>query len=76
MSDRWPQLMRRKTAAAYLDMSVETMERQINAGKLPTSVLIGRIEYWRKDAIDAALVRLDGGIPDYEREFYENGKAA
>ena len=76
MTHGWPSLMRRKTAAAYLDMSVETLERQIIAGKLPTSVLIGRIEYWRKDAIDAALARLDSGMPDYEQEFYENGKAA
>lgn len=75
----WPALMRRKTAATYLDMSEASFERQIAQGVFPGAVRIGRVAYWRKDAIDAAVARLSGAesdMPDYEKEFWSRGQAA
>lgn len=68
---RWPQMMKRKTAASYLDMSEAAFEREVFAGRLPQSVTIGGREHWRKDAIDKALEALSGGqaMPEWQREF-------
>jgi len=75
---RWPTLMKRRTAAEYLDMSEAAFEREILAGRLPASFLIGGREHWRKDAIDAALDRLGGSAtPSYRKELQERyGQAA
>lgn len=69
----WPQLMKRKTAADYLDMSEAAFVREVLAGRLPMSVTVGGREHWRKDAIDKALDRMtgDSDVPDYLREFNE-----
>jgi len=74
----WPAMMKRKTAAAYLDMSEAAFEREILIGRMPTSVMVGGREHWRKDAIDAAISALDGGgEPDWKRELRDRyGKAA
>lgn len=76
MSARWPSLMRRKTAAEYLDMSEDTFTRQVASGALPAGVLWGRTPYWRRDALDAAIA---GGetVPDWEAKLYDkiNGQA-
>lgn len=79
MTARWPRMMKRKTAAAYLDMSEAAFEREIVSGRLPAGIMFGGREHWRKDAIDAAIERLGGGTddPDYLREWKEKyGQAA
>lgn len=58
-----PALMLRKTAAKYLDMSEAAFEREVFAGRLPAPLMIGGRDHWRKDAIDAAIARLDGYDP-------------
>lgn len=61
---RWPALLLRKTVAEYLDMSEAAVEREVTAGRLPASIMIGGRPHWRKDAIDAAIARLDGYDPN------------
>lgn len=69
----WPQAMKRKTAAAYLDMSEAAFEREVLAGRLPQPIWLGGRDHWRRDAIDAALNNLMGPEPEPEwrREFRE-----
>lgn len=79
MTARWPAMMQRKTAAEYCDMSIASFEKEIIAGRLPSGVMFGGREHWRKDAIDAAIARLGGGSdePEYLREWREKyGQAA
>lgn len=70
----WPQAMRKKTAAAYCDLSSGAFEREIVNGRLPTSFILGGREHWHKPALDAALDRITGGAepePEYLREWRE-----
>ena len=77
---RWPAMMRRKTAAEYLELSEAAFEREVVAGRLPAAIVLGGRDHWSKDAIDAAIARLMGGgtdMPDYRRKTLERyGKAA
>lgn len=76
---RWPRMMKRKTAAEYLDMTEAAFEREIVAGRLPAGVMLGGREHWRQDAIDAALDRLSGTSdePEWQKEWREKyGQAA
>ena len=75
----WPRMMRRKTAASYLDMSEAAFEKEIAQGRLPDGVMFGGRVHWRKDAIDAAIARLTGEVdtPAYRRELQKRyGQAA
>lgn len=71
----WPRAMKKKTAAAYCDLSVGAFEREIVNGKLPASFMLGGREHWHRPAIDAALDRINGGPverePEYLREWRE-----
>jgi hypothetical protein len=51
-------MMRRATAAAYLDMSEAAFEREITGGRLPMPVLFGGKEMWSRKLIDEAIERL------------------
>lgn len=76
---RWPALMKRKTAAEYLDMSEAAFEREVAGGRLPASIMVGGREHWRKDALDSAIARLSGDVemPPHLRRFHERyGNAA
>jgi|APMI01.1.fsa_nt_gi hypothetical protein len=70
---RWPALMKRKTAAEYLDMSEAAFEREVAGGRLPTSIMVGGREHWRKDALDSAIARLSGDVEmaPHLKRFYE-----
>lgn len=62
----WPAMMRRATAAQYCDMSTSEFEGEVNAGRLPLPVALGRQERWSRRALDAALEALTGsGTPDW-----------
>jgi hypothetical protein len=67
--------MKKKTAAAYCDLSVGAFEREIVNGTLPSSFMLGGREHWDRLAIDAAVDRITGGPverePDYLREWRE-----
>jgi predicted DNA-binding transcriptional regulator AlpA len=68
----WPQMMRRTTAAAYLDMSEAAFVREIAAGRLPSGVMIGGREHWRKDAIDRALDHVTGEANNSWRDKFRD----
>lgn len=70
---RWPALMLRKTVAEYMDMSEDSVIKEVSAGRLPAPFKIGGRDHWRRDAIDAAIARLTGSsdMPEWEKEFYE-----
>jgi predicted DNA-binding transcriptional regulator AlpA len=53
-------MMRRQTAAAYLDLSIPEFEREVAAARLPQPVKLGNHEHWSKIAIDDAVARLSG----------------
>ena len=73
----WAAMMRKATAAAYLDMSEAAFLREVAAGRLPQGFMLGGREHWRKDAIDKALDLLAGeGVDPAEEEFWNRGKAA
>lgn len=69
----WPAMMKRATAAAYLDMSPASFENEILLGRIPHGVMFGGREHWRKDALDKALDQLTGepAEPDYRRRLRE-----
>jgi predicted DNA-binding transcriptional regulator AlpA len=56
----WPQAMRRKTAAAYLDLSERAFLREIAAGRLPAPITLGGRDHWHRPAIDRAIRTLTG----------------
>lgn len=70
----WPQAMKRKTAAAYCEISIAAFEAAIAKGQLPTPFTLGGRDHWHKPALDKGLERLAGGdwtpIPEYRRDFY------
>lgn len=54
----WPELMRQRTAAAYLDLSESAFIREVYRGTLPNPVvLIGR-QSWSRQELDASIARL------------------
>jgi len=72
-------MMKRATAAEYCDMSEAAFEREIIAGRLPSSVVFGGRDHWRKEALDRALDRITGenmATPSYREELLRRGKAA
>lgn len=73
MSERWPRLMKRKTAAEYCDLSEPAFEREVLSGNLPCAIKLGQREHWDKLALDKAISRLAGteDVPDYRRELRE-----
>lgn len=72
----WPAAMKRATAAAYLDMSEGAFLREITAGTLPGSFILGGRDHWRKDAIDAAIARLEShGLDDPTERLRERLRA-
>ena len=44
-----------KQVAAYLAVSVRTLERELAAGAFPKPVRIGRLRRWRQEDIDRHL---------------------
>lgn len=78
MTARWPAMMKRATAAEYLDMSVASFEAEILAGRLPSGVVFGGREHWYRDALDRAIALIAGEtLSDAEAEFRRRyGQAA
>lgn len=79
MAERWPRLMKRKTAAEYCDLSESSFVAEVTAGRLPCGITLGQREHWDRLALDNAISRLTGGEdePDYRRKLRERyGQAA
>lgn len=77
MGQRWPGMMKRATAAEYCDMSEAAFEREVAAGRIPPAISFGGRPHWHKEALDKALTFLTGeGVTDWEKEFWNRGKAA
>lgn len=53
-------MMRKRTAAAYLDLSIAAFEREIATGALPMGHHFGGRDSWSKKQIDAAVDRMTG----------------
>lgn len=53
--ERWPAAMRRRTAAAYLDMPTTEFDTEVAAGRLPLPFRLGKAEHWTRAALDKAL---------------------
>lgn len=68
---RWPRMMRRKTAAAYVDLSESAFEGEVAASRLPQPITLGKREHWDRLALDRALAMLTGAdeLPEWEQEF-------
>lgn len=60
MSDRWPAMLTKKTAMAYLDLPETAFEREIAAGRIPDGVMFGGKLHWYKAALDKALAVIAG----------------
>jgi prophage regulatory protein len=54
----WPEMMRQRTAAAYLDLSESAFIREVYRGTLPNPVVLGGRQSWSRQEIDAAIARL------------------
>jgi hypothetical protein len=68
--------MKRATAAAYLDMKSDELEREVTAGRLPLPLRVGAEERWSRITLDQWLDRLSGdSIPDWrsKSKLYGNG---
>lgn len=79
MTPFWPLMMKRATAAAYLDLSERAFEREVATGRLPIPVKLGNREHWNRLAIDEAIAHLNGpaDAPDWrQRARQRYGKAA
>ncbi len=77
MSDRWPHMMKRATAAQYCDLSEGAFIREVASGRLPSPVNLGGRDHWFRPALDRALSLIAGDVSDdAEEEFWSRGKVA
>lgn len=68
MARDWPTMMRRVTAAQYLDLSAAELEREVNAGRLPMPVKLGNTDHWSRTQLDEHLRRITGdGADDWRK---------
>ena len=55
----WPGAMKRKTAAAYLDMGEAAFMRLVEEGIMPQPFWLGRSDHWTRASLDRSLAALD-----------------
>ncbi len=60
--NRWPALMCKVTAAAYLDISARTLERLTGEGTLPTYQLRKRTIRFKKTDLDHYISQLPNSM--------------
>lgn len=62
-------MMRRSTAALYLDMTVADLEREMIEGRVPMPVMFGGELRWSRTQLDESLERLTGDAkPDWRKK--------
>lgn len=77
MTERWPHMMKRATAAQYCDLAEAAFAREVAAGRLPSPVNLGGREHWFRPSLDKALAMIAGeAATDYEQEFWARDTAA
>ena len=54
----WPEMMRQRTAAAYLDLSESAFIREVYRGTLPYPVTLGGRQSWSRKELDASIAKL------------------
>ena len=54
----WLEMMRQRTAAAYLDLSESAFIREVYRGTLPNPILLGGRQSWSRHEIDASIAQL------------------
>ncbi len=54
----WPEMMRRRNAAAYLDLTESAFIREVYRNTLPMPIVLGGRESWSRQGIDRALAGL------------------
>lgn len=54
----WPEMMRRRTAAAYLDLSDAAFLREVDRARLPSPTTLGGRPSWSRSRIDRALASI------------------
>lgn len=54
----WPELMRQRTAAAYLDLSESAFIREVYRGTLPYPIVLGGRQSWSRQELDASIAKL------------------
>lgn len=71
MTARWPRMMKRKTAAEYVDMSESAFENEVAQGRLPAPIILGGRDHWCQRSLDRALGMLTGDEdqPEWEKDF-------
>jgi hypothetical protein len=68
-------MMRRTMAARYVDLSPAEFEREVNEGRLPLPIMLGRSEHWSRRKLDDALEALHGGVEDWRSKLGLNRAA-
>lgn len=64
----WPAMMKRKTAAAYCDLSEAALEREVLSGRIHSPVILGGRAHWHRETLDADLKRIAGVGGDWRSE--------
>ena len=59
----WPRMMRKSTAAAYLDITDAAFQRAVDSGQLPQPVEFGGTKLWSRPAIDLVCEGVAGDGP-------------
>ena len=54
----WPELMRQRTAAAYLDLSESAFIREVYRGILPYPIVLGGRQSWSRQELDSSIAKL------------------
>lgn len=64
----WPRSMQRGMAAAYCDLPPVDFEREVSAGRLPGSFMLGGKPHWSRSSLDERLADLAGeGAGDWRK---------
>lgn len=74
MTQRWPYMMKRKTAAEFCDLSESAFMGEVALGHLPGPAMLGKREHWLRSSLEVALKRLAGEeYPEHEERFWNRG---
>lgn len=64
----WPAMMKRRTAAAYCDLTEAAFEREVLSGRIHQPVMLGNRQHWHRDTLDKDLARIAGVGGDWRTE--------
>jgi predicted DNA-binding transcriptional regulator AlpA len=57
-----PRMMTRPRAAHYVDLAEAEFQREVDAGMLPSPIMLGKKPHWSRKELDDHLDKLEGGI--------------